>query len=208
MARLSFNVAATDPASGSDLLPGGMYIFRIEKVETGPTQRDPDSERVACTFTAVKPDGMKGRKMFVGFNTRNSNPQAERIGQSELAALAAAVGIRETMQDDQELVGKFFLARVGVRPQKKDAAGNVISEEQNNIKKYAPANQWDEATMNVAVVEHAPTAGAAPNVPAWAAAAPAPAAVPPFAAPAPAAAPAVAAPPPPPPAPAKMPWEK
>ena len=72
--------------------------------------------------------------MFQNFNIYNRNSEAERIGRSQLKALAIAVGL-DTLRDTDELIGRTVAARVSIE---KDKSGRY--DDQNRLSKYKPAD--------------------------------------------------------------------
>ena len=102
-------------------LPVGEYPLEIEKAEVRRTKNG-EGLGANITFDVAGPTHT-GRKVFVWFNLRHSNEVAEKIGQSEFAALCKAVGL-VAVQDTDELLGKTFLGKVGI--DKKDPTANRI----------------------------------------------------------------------------------
>ena len=102
-------------------LPAGDYPLTIERAEVRKTKNG-EGLGANVTFEVAGPT-QTGRKVFVWFNLRHSNEVAEKIGQSEFAALCKAVGL-VAVQDTDELLGKTFLGKVGI--DKKDPTANRI----------------------------------------------------------------------------------
>ncbi len=102
-------------------LPAGEYPLEIEKAEVRKTKNG-EGLGANVTFEVAGPTHT-GRKVFVWFNLRHSNEVAEKIGQSEFAALCKAVGL-VAVQDTDELLGKTFLGKVGI--DRKDPNANRI----------------------------------------------------------------------------------
>lgn len=202
MAHLGFDATQVQPDSGQlDPIPAGWYNVMVDESDLKPTS-DGMGARLAVRFTVI--DGQfANRKIYTGFNVRNSNPVAQEIAFKQLSALAHAVGVLQ-VQDSQQLHGIPLKVRVKIRPPKDGY------DAQNDITAYKNINE--DVGNSGAGAPAAPAAPGAPAAPAgFGTAAPpaapaAPAAAPgagwggapaqPWQQPAAAAAPAASAPPP------------
>ena len=73
-----------------------------------------------------------GRVIFSQHNVVNSNPDAERIGRTEIQSFATALGIEE-LADTADLIGKPMLASVTLR---EDKTGRY--QPQNGVNRASP----------------------------------------------------------------------
>lgn len=116
---------------GYSPIPAGEYVFQITGAELKQT-KDGSGQYIKGEFTVIAPS-YQGRKVFQNFNIYNRNSEAERIGRSQLKALAVAVGL-DTLRDTDELIGRTVAARVSIE---KDKSGKY--DDQNRLSKYKPA---------------------------------------------------------------------
>lgn len=117
---------------GYSPIPAGEYVFQLTGAELKQT-KDGSGQYIKGEFTVVAPS-YQGRKVFQNFNIYNRNSEAERIGRSQLKALAIAVGL-DTLRDTDELIGRTVAARVSIE---KDKSGRY--DDQNRLSKYKPAD--------------------------------------------------------------------
>lgn len=113
-------------------IPAGEYVFQLTGAELKQT-KDGSGQYIKGEFTVIAPS-YQGRKVFQNFNIYNRNSEAERIGRSQLKALAIAVGL-DTLRDTDELIGRTVAARVSIE---KDKSGRY--DDQNRLSKYKPAD--------------------------------------------------------------------
>ena len=116
---------------GYSPIPAGEYVFQITGAELKQT-KDGSGQYIKGEFTVIAPS-YQGRKVFQNFNIYNRNSEAERIGRSQLKALAIAVGL-DTLRNTDELIGRTVAARVSIE---KDKSGRY--DDQNRLSKYKPA---------------------------------------------------------------------
>lgn len=117
MASISFNATSVAPQQPQSILPAGMYHCMAVESDVTPTK---SGTGMVARFTLQVIDGQfAGRKLFARINIQNQNPEAERIGQSQLSALCHAVGVLN-VTDTAQLHNKPFRARVKIR---KDGSG-------------------------------------------------------------------------------------
>lgn len=159
MAELNFNAATVSPQQSFQALPAGVYTCMAVESEVKPTKSG--AGQIANFTLQVMEGPFNGRKLFARINIQNQNPDAEKIGQSQLSALCHAVGVLN-VADTAQLHNRPFRAKVKVR---KDDTGRY--EDQNEVSGYESVG--DAAPAQAGFVAPAATAPAAP-----AAAAPAP----------------------------------
>lgn len=126
LAALNLNVE-DEARPNYEALPPGEYIAVASDSEM-KSNKSNDGQHLSITFDIVEGQ-MEGRKLWSNYNVVNPNPDAERIGRSELAALCKAAGVANP-KDSSELHGKPVILVVGI--DKKDASRNVV-------KGYKPA---------------------------------------------------------------------
>ena len=124
----TFDPTTAEPRRGFDPLPNGWYLGQVVDSDVRDT-RSGNGKYAKFEFEVV--DGpFQGRKLFANINFQNQNPDAQRIGQAELAELTQATGCG-VIRDTTELHFKPVLIKVGVRKDDRD---------QNEIKAYKPNN--------------------------------------------------------------------
>ena len=170
MAQFSFDASTVSPKSSIAPLPAGVYLAHITESDVVPLKTGNGSS-LKLTFEVI--DGQsKGRKVWARLNIQHTNPEAQRIAQSDLSAICHATNNIKLM-DTSSLHFKPLKIKVVIKP----AAGGY--EESNDIKGYesangakpaafvapsTPAANAPEATPAAA----APAAAPASNTPAWA----------------------------------------
>lgn len=124
-----FNAEEHEELRDNTPLPEGEYYLELEEAKVKETQNK-QGTGLNATFNVLGDESnpFRGRKVFNWFNLQHTNETAQKIGQAEFAALCKAVEVIAP-QDTGELIGKPFLAKVGI--DKKDQTKNVI-------KKYSP----------------------------------------------------------------------
>ncbi len=108
----ALNANEYDTTDNTTPLPPGEYPFLIEKAELKDTKAG--TGKYVWIQATVTGEQYANRKVFEKFNIVNPSPESERIGRSDLAKLAVAVGI-PTIQDTSELVNKAFIGRVKIK---------------------------------------------------------------------------------------------
>jgi len=107
--------------SNFDPLPAGWYTATI----TGTEQKIPKLGKgiyIACKYTITGPTH-QGRVVFGNINIINPNPDAERIGRSQLADIMRAIGL-SLIKNDEQLIGGNLQIRLEVKTG--EYAGNEI----------------------------------------------------------------------------------
>lgn len=113
-----------------DLIPNGTRAW-FEIVEADVVQTKTGGTGIKAT-AEIKAGPFENRKIFLFINIANANPQAQLIGQQELARLCKAMG-KDVVTDTADLLFTPFEGTVGIR---KDKTGEY--SDQNTIKTYHP----------------------------------------------------------------------
>lgn len=111
-------------------LPNGTYEMEIEASDVTPT-KDGRGTILKITATVVRPESLKGRKLFNNYNLENPNSQAQEIGQRQFASLCRAIGVDE-VEDSEELHFRTFTVKIALGKPSKDGQYPARAE----IKKY------------------------------------------------------------------------
>lgn len=133
LAALKLNVE-DEARPNFEALPPGDYVAVASDSEM-KSNKGNDGQHLSVTFDIVE-GKMEGRKLWANYNVVNPNPDAEKIGRSELAALCKAVGVANP-KDSSELHGKPVVLVVGI--DKKDASRNAIKGYKAATSGSAPA---------------------------------------------------------------------
>lgn len=133
-----------------EVLPPGIYDVIISTSEL-KDNKSGNGQHINVTFEVIDGDA-KGRLVFGNWNIRNSNPMAEKIGRSELAACCKALGIMNP-EDTTELHDQPLKIKVAI--DKKDASRNDVKGYYD--KDYVP-NAPAAAAEEPAAEEEAPAA--------------------------------------------------
>lgn len=134
MAIMNFDTSTVADV-GYDALPPGNYNVMITESSTAAPSTNPNGEMVKLTLTVL--DGQfANRKVFISFNTRNSNPTAERIGKGLFKQIVLALGFT-AIQDTQQLHGIPFVAGLKLEKQAPDSP----YEPRNQLSKAFPVGQ-------------------------------------------------------------------
>lgn len=112
MAAINFNAASVAPQQSFEPLPAGDYIAQITESSIKPTK---SGTGMVLNLTWTILDGQyTNRKVFDRVNVANQNPEAERIGQSQLSAICHAIGVMN-LQDSNQLHGRPCKIKLKVR---------------------------------------------------------------------------------------------
>lgn len=150
MASLQFNAASVAPQQSFTPIPAGTYIAQITESEIKATKSG-TGQMLNATFEVLEGQ-YKGRKVFGRINIVNANPEAERIGQSQLSALCHATGVMQ-LQDTVQLHNRPIKIKVKIR---EDETGKY--DPSNDVTGYESSGM--AATMPAAVVAPAPASAA------------------------------------------------
>lgn len=125
MAFLQFDASKVAPQERPAPIPAGVYNARIIESEVKALGSG-NGEGIRLTWEVL--DGpCANRKVFQRINYRHMNPEAERIGQSQLSAICHATGVIQLQQTEQ-LHGRPCRIRVKIR---KDQSGQY--DDQNEV---------------------------------------------------------------------------
>lgn len=201
MSAIAFDATQVSPATERTAWPKGRYKVIVSASEVKPSSSGKGS---VIHLTLKSMEGpTTGQSLQTTINWKNDNPDAQRIGQSELSSLCHAVNVLRPA-DTANFHGIPFSIDVDTREVKKtDDQGVTTTNIYNDVKAY----RYADGSPVVATAGQAPAPAATATPPAWANQA----ATQPAQAPAPAAtlvappAPAPAPPAPAPPAPAALP---
>jgi Protein of unknown function (DUF669) len=118
-----------------DNIPPGDYELEVEASELKDT-KDGTGKLLALTYRVISGD-YAGRKIFGNINIVNKNPQAQEIGQKELASLCRAIGLT-AIEDSEELHFQAFHAKVKIGKDSKDknADGSPKYAARNEIARF------------------------------------------------------------------------
>ncbi len=131
MAQLGFNVAEVEPSSGEwEPIPDGTEV-ELHFTEEEMKRNSKDTGDLLTLKAEVIGGEYEGRSITVRVNASHNSPVTQKIGQEEIAAICASIGI--VAQDTEELLWKPFRAIVGVEEYAKKDGSTGYS---NKIKKY------------------------------------------------------------------------
>ena len=117
-----------------ELIPPGWYEATITATELKDT-KDGSGKYIKVRYDIAGPTHA-GRCVFGNLNIRNSSAKAEEIGRGQLAALCRCIGITDTLQDTDQLVGGGVQVKLAIRS---DKSGQY--EDQNEIKAFKPLGE-------------------------------------------------------------------
>ena len=165
MAQFQFDATQHASVMNFDALPKGWY----QAVLIESKARTTSSGGQALDFTAeiTAPPFAKGRKVFLGYNVVNSNPEAVRIGFEQLAALSLACG-HPRWNQTEELHNKPFHIKLKIEK----APEGSDYEDRNQPNGYDPISVQRAlavqpgAAPGAAATPAAPFPGAVPAAPA------------------------------------------
>lgn len=133
MANFAFDASSVEaqaPATERTLLPEGFYNAIITETELKETKAGTGAY-IRTEYTILDESHAK-RKVWSNFNIRNTNPEAQRIGLSQLSSCCQAIGL-QGISNTEELHGKPLRIKVAVR--KSEQYGD-----QNEVKGFAKAD--------------------------------------------------------------------
>lgn len=120
---MKFNPQTVAPQNSFDPVPAGDYIAQITESSIKPTKSGSGTV-LNLTWTII--DGQfTNRKIFDRVNIQNQNPEAERIGQSQLSSICHAVGVTN-LQDSNQLHGRPVKVKVKIRKDEQYGDSNEI----------------------------------------------------------------------------------
>ena len=98
------------------LVPEGKYKAAIMSAEIVPTKNG-EGLILKCVESLFD-DSYGGREIYVNFNIKNPNEEAQRIGLGQLSALSRAIGLVGIPEDSSELLEKYHTIKVVIQPGK------------------------------------------------------------------------------------------
>ena len=155
MNNLSFNAAEVAPQQEFDLLPAGRYVAQVIDSEVSMNSKQ-TGEVLKLTFEVLEGEHAN-RKLWARLNITHENPDAERIGRSQLSALCHAAGVLQ-LKDSEQLHGRPVVVTVKIR---KDKSGQY--PDQNDVSGFASVSGAGAATLAKPVAPAKPAA----NTPPW-----------------------------------------
>lgn len=119
-----------DDGGSFDPIPAGEYIATIEGAELMLTKAKEGRPAGAGQYINLKlkieAPTHANRVVFGIVNIRNANPEAERIGRTQLGNIQRALGIA-TLQDTDQLIGGRIAIKVAIKAAtEKYPAGNEV----------------------------------------------------------------------------------
>ena len=167
MASFSFDSSSAEKREATyELLPAGWYDAQITDSEIIPLKSG-NGRALKLTFDVLS-EGYRGRKVWARLNIQHSNPEAERIAQSQLRELCESMGVLR-FNDTVELHNKPVGIKVKIR---KDESGQY--SDQNEISAFKPAGGGVAAAPVAGIPSRpsappaAPAAAAGGATPPWA----------------------------------------
>jgi Protein of unknown function (DUF669) len=139
MAQLNFNAQNVAPQQSAAPIPAGVYLAHVVDSDVRPLKSG-NGTGLSLTFEVLQGPYAR-RKVFASINVKHTNPEAERIGQSQLSALCHAIGVLN-VSDTQMLHMRPTMIRVKVR---KDESGQY--EDRNEVSGYEAAQPAAGAGM-------------------------------------------------------------
>jgi len=120
-------------------LPVGKYPVVVTESEVKATKNG-NGSYLDCTLEVIEGD-FKGRKLWAKFNVQNSNQEAVRIAQRQLADMALAVGHQGELRDSADLHYKPLIARVEFIPSGTvTKSGYRYDQDSNDVKGFEKYN--------------------------------------------------------------------
>lgn len=156
MATFAFDASTVTPQASYTPIPAGVYLACVTDSDVVPLKSGA-GQGMKLTFEILEGQFVK-RKIFEHLNIQHSNPDTERIAQSQLSALCHAVGVVR-LTDTAMLHDKPVKIRVKIRP----AAGDF--EARNQVSGYESAAGAAPAAFGGAAPAANAPAAAAPAAP-------------------------------------------
>jgi len=113
-----------DEGGSFDPIPAGDYIATITGAELKMTKAG--TGQYINLKLKIEAPTHAGRVIFAMVNIRNANPEAERIGRTQLGNIQRAIGI-SVLQDTDQLVGNSIAIKVAIKAATEQyPAGNEV----------------------------------------------------------------------------------
>lgn len=150
---ITLNKADLPESQGFDPIPDGWYQAVITKAELKATGKG--GQMIGVDYKIEGPTHAGRTVNFQNINIKNSNPEAERIGMSQLGSIMGAIGLA-TIQDTDQLVGGRLMIKVAFK-----AAGKYVKD---GVEKSFDADNeikgWKALEGGIPATSQAPTSGA------------------------------------------------
>jgi len=125
----------SESMSDRSALPAGKVLAHIVKSEMKATKKK-NGHYLNVHFKVIEPEGLAGRMFFTNLNLDNPNPVAVEIATKELNSICQACG-KQGVTDSEEVHQIPMVVDLGIE------AATAQFPESNNIKSYAPEDDWD-----------------------------------------------------------------
>lgn len=160
------NLTDVEASTGGSyqLLPKDDYRLGINDVGDETATAGGDGAYAYIEY-AVTDGDFEGATFRIFYNIKNKNPETVRIAHGDLKALALAVGVSPDGGSSDRLLGKTFMARVGIKPASVGKNGKQYGES-NKIDKYYLPNETPAAATSAPAALRQPPIVAQPVRPA------------------------------------------
>lgn len=157
MAELYFNPndVPPDDRSPMDPVPPGKYELQV--IESSVAQTKSGTGVMLNLTHEIVSGPYANRKIWTRHNYQNNNPEAQRIGQREIADLCFAIGHTDALNDSNDLHGIPYMANVGIE---KDKTGQYADK--NKISRFLPRDGMAHVQAQARQQAAAPAARTAP----------------------------------------------
>ena len=144
MANLNgFDAANTPDAPSFEPLPVGKYVCTIMESPMKPSKKNPNNLNLNLKWSVIEGKYDK-RTFFQNITFRNSNPDAQMIGHSQLKAICEATGVMKPNASEQ-LHGIPVVVTLGLEAKKDENKNPIPGEYQNVVKKVQSKKAaWEE----------------------------------------------------------------
>lgn len=159
----NFDATQVKPAEAFSVIPPGRYKVQIVDSDIRASKNGNGS--YVWLELEILEGEFQGRKLWDRITNKNSNPEAEGIGQRQLSALCHACG-KLRPSDTEELHFIPIIATVRVKPSRTDPNTGTTYDSSNEVRGYSPL---EETTSRPAAPSARPGATAASSaaVPPW-----------------------------------------
>lgn len=120
-----FNAHSVEPAQerNDGPLPAGTYTVECTAAELRELKSG-KGMGLSLEFTVIDPEQHARRKVWSNLNIKHESPQAQEIGQSQLAAVCLACGI-DGLEDTGEFFGKVLSVKTRIKPEQNGYAARA-----------------------------------------------------------------------------------
>jgi hypothetical protein len=155
------DLTAIEPSTGGgsyEVLPKGQYRLSVNEVSE-ETLTDKGGSYIYVEY-AVAEGELEGSSFRCYYNIKNDSQKTVEIAWRDLAALGRSTGVPGG--DADLLLGKTFMAMVGIKPPSVGKNGKQYGESNNILKYYRPDEQVTPPSPAPAAARPAPAAVARP----------------------------------------------